>query len=167
MARSYRLLWIAVKNLPGGEAQLRDMVAAMNDEDGTHADARGTETYSSTKALTDEQFSTLLDRVIAAAGLPKAPRRGSRKRRRLPAEDATRVAFLVSQEELVYLSYLFGLLAWTSEARANFVRRQTKKETVQTHADATRVIEPLERILERKGWVLREDLGVKQWSPPA
>lgn len=163
--RSYRLLWIAVKHLPGGEPQLRDLVAALNDRDGTNAAAKGSDEYSSTKALSDAQFNQLLDQVVKEAKLPKAPRRA--RRRRLPAEVATTVVFLATQEELVYVVHLFDLLRWGEEARAGFVLRQTKHPEIKTHWDASRVIEPLERMLKRKGFSLDEGQGKKVWRAPA
>jgi hypothetical protein len=149
-----RQLWSLVRKLPGGEPQLRDLVAVLRTEDGSGQELIGTEEYTSTRLLTDAQFSALLQMVRDKTGW-----RPSRR------SDGN-VLWLVSAAERKYITFMaVRCLGWTQKALEEFVTRQTKGRGLRTHAQASALIEPLERMVqERGGWVLTEDHGHKWWS---
>ncbi len=163
-----RCLWSAARQLEDGEAVIREHVRRLNERDGTNAGARGTPEYSSTRKLSDRQFSELLDVVAGLTGRtpqafrPRGPR-GGRPRR----ESGGRATYLVTPAERTYVTYLLDLLEWSPGARDKFIARQTRGAGIRTHRDASAVIEPLERMCRAKGHVLDESQRVKRWRAPA
>ena len=150
-------LWGLVRRHPGGEQTLRDVIAAIHDEDGTNQAARGTDAYTSTKTLTDKQLARAVDRLDEGA----APR----KRRRSKGDK--QVKFFISGGERSYLGVLKSKLRWSKDAYREFCERQIKKPAPQTHNEATALIEPMERMLAERGWKLTEyPGGGKWWDPP-
>jgi hypothetical protein len=161
---SNRLLWGAVKRLPGGEAELRAAVAAVNDQDGTNQALRGTDDYRSTKNLTDAQLAGLADRFRASAGLPPPSRqargpRGGKPRR--PDDAAWRVTYIASKGEQHYIDYLRGIVDMAPEKWAAFVERQTRGAGLATHVACNAVIAPLERMLRARGYDIVEKDRIK------
>lgn len=151
-----RLLWGMVRNHPGGEQAMRDIVVSIHDEDGTCQELRGTDDYASTKNLTGPQFERLLDRVAEGACWPR--------RRRAKMYN---VVFLISKAEQAYIRFLKESLGWADESFQAFAKRQTKGQGVRTHRQASAVIEPMERMLAERGWRLTERKGDKWWDPPS
>ncbi len=169
-AAALRLLWAAVRRIPDGEEILRDRVAALNERDKTNTDVRGTPEYGSTKRLTERQLYELAEQLRALAQLPAPSRyargpRGGRARRPSP-DDPRSVIHLATKGERDYVEHLFGLLKWSADARERFIARQTKGAGLRTHRACSAVVEPLERMLQRAGFMLTERDRVKRWSPP-
>ena len=133
-----RRLWTFVRTLPGGEQTLRDMVGLLHQEDRSGADLVGTPEYTSTRKLTDRQFEELLRRVEAKS---KRPPRG-----RKPPEG--NVVFMVGTRERSYITFMARSLGWSRPTLRAFVERQTGRPEVKTHAEASAVIEPMERIAQ-------------------
>ncbi|HLY94425.1 MAG TPA: hypothetical protein VKP14_06230 [Gaiellaceae bacterium] len=167
-----RLLWAGVRKLPGGEDTLRALVAQVNDRDGTNADSKETDGYSSTKRLTDVQLAALAEDVRRRVGLPpasKLPRgpRGGKPRRPTPIADPETTTFIASDGERVYVEYLFRLLGWEDNSeRAKFVERQTRGIGLRTHRACIAVTVPLERMLRERGFIVTEKDHVKTWARP-
>lgn len=134
-----KLLWVAVKKLPGGEPTLRDMVVHLHQVDGsTPPDGFATD---STRGLSDAQFSRLVDLVLARVGRPTPSRR--------PRGDqgAPLVTHFATDGEKAQIKEIADQLAWTDDTLEEFIRRQTKGRGVRTHRDATAVLTPMKRML--------------------
>ena len=150
-----RRLWSLVRTLPGGEETMRDMVGQLRQRDGTGKSLLGTDEYTSTRKLTDGQFLRLLELVEEKGGWP---------RRRRSNEGNT--VWLISDQEKKYIRFLRKALGFSDETFDGFVDKQTKGKGIRTHRAASAVIEPLERMLSDRGWMLTETKGHKWWERP-
>ena len=149
-------LWGRVRALPGGEPRLRELVAAIHQEDGTGGKL-APELTTSTKCLTYDQLARLERRVVA-----ECPRQ---RRRRSPTGDAV---WLATDRERKYARWMARQLGWSAESFEEFCGRQAKRPSPATHNQASAVIEPLERLMRQAGWHCEEERdGSKWWSPGA
>jgi hypothetical protein len=155
-ASQNRRLWGMVKHLPGGEETMRDMIGLMRQEDGSGAELAGTPEYTSVRKLTDAELEKLGDRIEAQLGW------GPRRR----AKTGAAVHWIVSERERAYIRYLGKALGMDQAAVAEFATRQIKKPEPKTHKEASALIEPMERMLEERGFAKREVKGRKWWDPP-
>jgi hypothetical protein len=151
-----RRLWGMVRHLPGGEETMRDMIGVMRQEDGSGAELAGTPEYTSVRQLSNLELEALCDRVEAQLGW------GPRRR----AKAGTTVHWMVSVRECAYIRYLGRSLGMDQAAIEEFSTRQIKKPGPRTHKEASALIEPMERMLEERGYTKREVKGRKWWDPP-
>lgn len=151
-----RRLWGMVRHLPGGEETMRDMIGIMRQEDGSGAELAGTISYTSVRQLSDAELENLCNRIELKLGW------GSRRR----AKPGTVVHWMVSERERAYIRYLTRQLGWEPDAALEFTQRQIKKDAPKTHKEASALIEPMERLLEERGYTKREVKGRKWWDKP-
>jgi hypothetical protein len=151
----YRRLWSLVRELPGGEEAMRDMISLIRAEDGTGRELAGTRDYVSTKLLSLEQLRRLIDMI--AEKLPQRPRRRS---------EFGNVTFLAAPREVRFITRLAAALGWPPEGLEAFVRRQTSGRGLKTHDDVQRVLVPLQHIAQRHGFRFINAGGRKLFLPP-
>lgn len=151
-----RHLWALVRQLPGREETLRDLVAGLHREDGTCEDLAGTTDYTSTRRLSDGQFARLVDLVAERAHWPN----------RSPRVHDGSVKYMAKPREHSYIRWLATKLDWSEDALREFIARQTKSKGVRWHSQANAVIKGLERMLTTRGWTIHTHKGRKVWLPP-
>jgi hypothetical protein len=134
-----KLLWTAVKKLPGGEEALRDMVAALHESDRT-VPIDGHK-IDSTRGLTDEQFTKLVNLVLSKVGRPES----SQRPRSNPS--APPPAYFATGGERELAAELAEKLGWSRESLGKFINKQTKHRGMKTRADSNAVLVPMKRML--------------------
>ena len=152
-------LWSLVRQLPGGEGTMRDIVVQVRYED-CQAPA-GQPVDESTRTLTDEQFARVLARVERGVGSPP--------RSRSATGDAVYPIWdKKNDRRLKYIRWMAQELGWSRGALDEFIRKQTGGQGIKTHRLASSVIEPLERMMNKAGRTCQEAKdGRKWWSEGA